>query len=79
MRRSQFIAQSPRLRRWMRAAQDLAPSSSSLSLPGVVVGEQAHGFPLDDDAQGPELLLSQFAGLPREADFDEEGLAKQEP
>ena len=31
-RRSQLIAQSPRARRWMQAARDLAPPSSSLSL-----------------------------------------------
>ena len=39
-------------------------------------GEEAHALPLDDDAQGPEVLTLQFEDVPGEGDFDKEGLGE---
>ena len=40
-------------------------------------GEQAHAIPLDDDAQGPQVLMLQFAYVPGEADLDKAGLGEE--
>ena len=54
----------------------LGPATEQPVPAAAEAGEEAHALPLDDDAQGPEVLTLQFADVPGEADFDKAGLGE---